>query len=376
MLKNLALLAASLLGFLGLSEAALRALGYAAIYEEYSKPSLLWQHDELLGWSHTPDSSDTFVGPRPFPVEFRTPIHINSLGLRGPELRRDAEARVLLTGDSRVVSFEVPWQETFGARLETLLAARLAKPVEVVNAGVRGYGTDQSLLYYRERGRGLAPKLVIHLHSANDVGDNVTLHRMRRPFGKAAFRLDATGGLELVGVPVEPFPVCSELRMSPGYQIERVDSRAQRALCQLQILFFDHSALFTLVTSRIQRKPELLSWLYQLGAPEAAAPDAGGAAAVPSYDIELTNALLRAYAEEARGDGARFLLVGLRDLLDQLDTAPVTSAGGRIARLDEAFAGEESAIYFRNDNHYNAHGNRLIAEHLAPLAAELLDAGR
>ena len=156
MLKNLVLLAVSLALFLGATEVAFRLLGYSAIYDEYSKPTMLWQHDDRLGWSHIPNASETYVGPRPFPIEFRAPIQINSQGLRGPELAElpPGGVRILLTGDSRTVAFEVPWDQTFAARLEALLAERLApRAVQVVNAGVRGYGTDQAYLYYHERGR-------------------------------------------------------------------------------------------------------------------------------------------------------------------------------------------------------------------------------
>ncbi len=38
----------------------------------------MWQHDPLLGWSHEPNAEETFVGPRPWPIEFETPVSINS----------------------------------------------------------------------------------------------------------------------------------------------------------------------------------------------------------------------------------------------------------------------------------------------------------
>ena len=84
-------------------------LGYAAIYEVYSKPEILWQHDELLGWSHVPNSKEEYVGPRPWPIEFRSPVTINSAGMRGPELApiSSNDYRILNLGDSMVAGFEV-----------------------------------------------------------------------------------------------------------------------------------------------------------------------------------------------------------------------------------------------------------------------------
>ena len=209
----------------GLAELGLRLAGYAALYDVYSKPELFWQHDPRLGWSLEPGARGRYVGPRPFPIEFDTTVEINSLGLRGPELpRREAgELRVLFLGDSVVAGLEVEQQETFVALLEAQLQRRMGRPLHVINAGVRGYGTDQSLLWYRERGRALAPDLVALVFSANDFDDNVTLHRARRPFGKGAFALRSTGALELVGVPVPQYPLCSAWILGPGYEPTRVD---------------------------------------------------------------------------------------------------------------------------------------------------------
>src|SRR5688572_19122022 len=78
-------------------EIGLRLTGHVAIYEMYSKPSMFWRYDELLGWSHEPGARGEFVGPRPWPIEFRGKVAINSLGLRGPEIpvREPAERRIL-----------------------------------------------------------------------------------------------------------------------------------------------------------------------------------------------------------------------------------------------------------------------------------------
>src|SRR6185503_13206306 len=81
-----ALFAASVAIVLAVFEVGLRLTGHVAIYEMYSKPSLFWRYDQLLGWSHEPGASGEFVGPRPWPVEFRGKVEINSLGLRGPEI--------------------------------------------------------------------------------------------------------------------------------------------------------------------------------------------------------------------------------------------------------------------------------------------------
>ncbi len=111
-LKKLAflLLATTIAGALPLvvAEISLRLGGYEPIYQVYSKPSIFWRHDDLLGWSHTPSTTGIYVGPRPWPVEFETPVRINALGLRGPELPpRDPQTpRLLILGDSMAAALK------------------------------------------------------------------------------------------------------------------------------------------------------------------------------------------------------------------------------------------------------------------------------
>jgi hypothetical protein len=101
-----------------------------------------------------------------------------------------------------VAGFEVPEEQHIRSLLEHDLQVTLGRPIQVVNAGVRGYGTDQTWMYYKERGSKLKPDVVVFVHSANDLEDDTTLHRPRRPFGKSAFVMRPTdGSLKLVAHP-------------------------------------------------------------------------------------------------------------------------------------------------------------------------------
>jgi hypothetical protein len=254
-------------------EMGLRAAGYEAIHEVYSKPSLLWRKDPLLGWSHQPDSSGLYVGPRPWPIEFESPVRINTLGLRGSEvtaLPPDGR-RVLFLGDSLVAGFEVREEETFVRRSGELLEQALGIPIQTINGGVRGYGTDQSLLYFRTRGYTLRPDVVLFIHSLNDPRNNMTLHRQRRPFGKPAFALGTgarTAMLELVGSPVPDYPLCAQVGLDESFQVTRQDGAVSRGLCGFETRLADHSALFTFVTLRLRQNPQLLYWLRSFGVQE------------------------------------------------------------------------------------------------------------
>jgi lysophospholipase L1-like esterase len=396
-LGNLLLLAASLGLACGVAELGLRLAGYVPIYDVYSKPELFWQHDERLGWSLEPGARGRYVGPRPFPIEFDSAIEINSLGLRGPELapRQPGELRVLFLGDSVVAGFEVAQSETFTALLEAELRRRLPQPLTVVNAGVRGYGTDQSLLWYRERGLALAPDLVVLVFSANDFDDNVTLHRPRRPFGKAAFALRPSGALELVGVPVPRYELCSSWVLDGRYEPARVDGPIPRAVCALQTQLADRSALFTVVATSLARVPglllllkgatdaegeggvaraSLLPWPVRAAQPAGVPGSESGTEAGALREAELTTALLQALARDVRLNGARFLLMITPRHWERLDARALAADQIEPHAVYLSGALQYGQIKFRNDGHFNALGHQVYAEGLAPLVESELRA--
>lgn len=392
-LGTVLLLAVSLAVAVAAAEGGLRLAGYVPIYDVYSRPELFWQYDERLGWSLQPGARGRYVGPRPFPIEFDVAIEINSFGLRGPEPApsQPGDLRVVVLGDSVVAGFEVDYSETFVARLEVALRDRFTEPVTVVNAGVRGYGTDQSLLWYRERGVALVADLVVLVFSRNDFEDNLTLHRARRPFGKGAFGLRPSGALETVGIPVPEYELCSSWMLNERYEPTRIDGPLSRAGCALQTRLADHSAFFTVVALSLARLPGVVYFLK-----EAAEPEFGGAARVASampWQLHaprragvpdapgrdglaraLTTALLQALARDVRASGARFLLVISPHQWKRLDARAL--AADRIEPHSVVLRNPipQAQLQFRNDSHLNALGHRVFAEALTPIVeTELRD---
>lgn len=375
MWTNLALMCVSTLAALSALEVGLRFAGYRAVYETHSKPSMFWVHDPVLGWAHEPGAQGEFVGPRPWPVEFRARVEVNALGLRGPDLPDSFPAggvRVLALGDSMVAAFEVPWPSTFTAVLQDQLERSLGRPVQVINAGVRGYGTDQSLLYYRQRGRELRPDLVVFFYSGNDPMDNTTLHEMRRPFGKAAYVLRDDGSLELLGFPVRPYPACSELRVTARFEVERVDGLFSRAVCHAQMVLLDRSALVSFLTTLVPWD-DVLSWFYYLGSPHLRFdPDGAEIPESESYPYRLTRELILQMARDVEADGAAFLVIGKGVDLTPLDTRPLEAAGVQILSLDPVDGAAPEEVRFRHDGHYNTEGHARLAAFLAPRLRDLL----
>ncbi len=97
----------------------------------------------------------------------------NSDGFRGEELRAGARPRVMIYGDSNLQARFTPSQENFPRRLEEELRPRFAG-IEVINAGVVGFGPDQMLLKFKQEADMYSPDLVIFQFFAdNDFGDPV-----------------------------------------------------------------------------------------------------------------------------------------------------------------------------------------------------------
>jgi hypothetical protein len=359
-----ALVTASLTLTLLVFEGGLRLLGYRPIYEVYSRPSQFWQYDPLLGWSHQPGAEGMFIGPRPWPIEFETRVKINSIGLRGPEIpaRDAADPRLLFLGDSMVAAFEVAYDETFVSLVARDLEARRGASVQAINAGVRGYGTDQSLLYFRERGRHLQPDVVVFVHASNDSRNNRTVHRMRRPFGKPAFVLGADGSLELAGAPVPSYPICSQYGIGADGGIARSDSTTTRFMCRAQMQAFDRSALFTFVTLRVPWDPAMLARLYRLGQ----GTEVGGEPGRKKPGWELTTALVRQLAREVRSSGAGFVLASEEVDQRSLDMPALAEDDIEFVDLIEVVKIAPGEVQFVNDSHFNVKGHRLAADLLVP----------
>ncbi|MBF0446326.1 MAG: hypothetical protein HQL68_12130 [Magnetococcales bacterium] len=155
------------------------------------------KYNPQLGWS--PKANSTKLHKKN--GDFAATYTINSLGYRGKlhgQNHTPGVFRIVLLGDSVGFGWGVDDQQTYGARLETILPE-----VEVINLAVSGYGTDQELLRLKSEGINFQPDLVI-LH----VVDNDFLE-IRRPFmyqrAKPYFLQGDDNKLELNNVPVKSY---------------------------------------------------------------------------------------------------------------------------------------------------------------------------
>jgi lysophospholipase L1-like esterase len=163
----------------------------------------LWEPHPYMGWFHIPNGGGLWYSEY---GEYQADVHINARGLRDREIGYDNPQdayRILVLGDSYAEGLHVTLEETFAKQLESRLEGG-DRPVEVINGGVSGWGTDQEAIFYAVEGFRYEPDLVLLLlFTRNDILNNygpletARVEAIQKPF----FRLE---GNELV-VPSFPF---------------------------------------------------------------------------------------------------------------------------------------------------------------------------
>ncbi len=169
-LRRLALFAAIFVSQFAIFEVALRTWGSSEAAPAFQG---LFDNDPVLGYRLKPGARTRFATD-----EFDTEIRINSAGVRDDEEigeKAPNERRILILGDSLVLSVQVPFAQTFGELLERRLNSR-GSPVHyrVINGGVQGYGPVQELLLLRSLLPVVKPDLIVEtIFVGNDIEDAV-----------------------------------------------------------------------------------------------------------------------------------------------------------------------------------------------------------
>ncbi|HYN09178.1 MAG TPA: hypothetical protein VES67_17480 [Vicinamibacterales bacterium] len=138
-------------------EGAIRWHGGSEVAPEFRR---LFMQDPRVGHRLRPDARARFTT-----VEFSTDLAINAQGVRddepiGPKAAN--ERRVIVLGDSLVLSVQVPFAQTFCELLEARLnAADPAHRWRVINAGVQGYGPVHEWLFFNAVASEFEPDIVL-----------------------------------------------------------------------------------------------------------------------------------------------------------------------------------------------------------------------
>jgi len=129
-------------------------------------PASLTRYDADTGWSNRADYQQYRTGKDFGPVSFE----FNSIGLRDDPVGAKAgdTFRVIMLGDSFTLGYTVEREDLFVDLLEQRWQGE-GRKVEVLNAGVIGWSTDQQAAWLMAHGKELDPDLVVLLPYDNDV---------------------------------------------------------------------------------------------------------------------------------------------------------------------------------------------------------------
>ncbi|MBS0262272.1 MAG: SGNH/GDSL hydrolase family protein [Planctomycetes bacterium] len=110
----------------------------------------------------------------------RVRVAINSFGVRGPEPEipkpRDV-FRIICLGDESTFAPAVEESDTFCGQMQQMLAEKLGRPVEVINAGIPDFCPLLSYLQFRHSLLALEPDLVVVNFDPTDVADDYQIRR-------------------------------------------------------------------------------------------------------------------------------------------------------------------------------------------------------
>jgi hypothetical protein len=130
-------------------------------------------------------------------------------GFRAKASNGPHSIRIMVYGDSNIFARFSNFEDAYTQRVQAKLTSMTAQSIEVINAGVEGFGPDQSLLRFESEAAIYRPDIVVfHVFADNDFGD---LIRNR------LFSLDEAGRLVKTDHPRLP-DQC--LRITPCFTTE------------------------------------------------------------------------------------------------------------------------------------------------------------
>jgi hypothetical protein len=318
----------------------------------------LFTGDPVLGYRLQPGARTRFTTS-----EFETEIAITDLGVRDDEEigpKPPGERRVLVLGDSLVLSVQVPFAETFTEELERQLNARrpgdATTSYRVINAGVQGYGPVEELLFFRRLVTSVQPDLVlVSVFVGNDAEEALASASKLVPDRPAIERLRETIVTWLRRT-VRRSMVLQVLRL-------RVVAATQRFTTTAGPPEPPHQSYAAVPASRIARGMELTRDLFGRLASEASAAGARtGIILMPARfqidddDYGRLRDIVAAAGGELRRDAATERFSAALGTLDvpQLDLLPA---------LRDATPGED--LFFKENIHLTRRGHIIVGHAIA-----------
>lgn len=322
-----------LLPHFGISEELQMRLAQAKWQKQRDKygtttyPSTFDIPDPLLGWKLRANADVRHVKPTVYDVSIQT----NEFGLRGVYpitlTKTKGKLRIGVFGDSQTFGEPVNNHETYISILNQKL-----KDVEFLNFGVRGYGTDQMLLYFEKEADNYNFDIVVLAFAFYHIRRNATSFLFHP---KPYFTLIDNGDLQLNGTPV-PSPE----------QLQATD------IIKKTWWLADKSVLLRWIWQRIRNLNERR--LYS----------------ETGKGWRLTKALIMRLVQQAKEKGVTVVLMNIDDSHPELEHALQNLANqldvtllnlGPVLR-EHVSTGIEYTL--PKDNHWNSTGHSIVANEL------------
>ncbi|WP_145257993.1 hypothetical protein [Planctomycetes bacterium Pan216] len=331
--------------------------------------------DTLVGQRYVRDTFESTYVPE---AGREVMLRFNAEGFRGPDRPKTKPRglqRVAVLGDSFIAAVAVEEEDSLVGRLEVeLVTADSGAEWEVMNFGVSGFSTGQSLLTWRHFAREYDPDLVLLcFYNGNDLADN---HHGSSSGHRPYFVLNEGGSLQLV--PLKP-----------------VRSTLSRWLAEYSQFYVWQKHQTRKVRDLFRETANVLPPGFHIFDSEPTGETAEA--------WEVTERLITTVAEEVRESGAEVVVVGIpahEQLVEKywyrlIETVGPAAAGKYDPNYPEQRLGklchdqgisylpmvngfreleDPASCYFLEVGHWNEKGNdvaaRLVVEHLADLAAQ------
>jgi hypothetical protein len=347
------------------------------------------QCDRLVGWRGIP-----YYSKIKNTEGYAHQVVLNSRGMHDgehPFEKEDGVFRVLMIGDSFVEVEQVNEAQTNHQVLEDVLNSRIASnyKVEVISAGVGGWGPAQELMYYRSEGQSYKADLVIVMgFLANDLLDNLPDYRRTSRDGINCYAPYFT----ICDGKFDPQPWFSAPGLQPTW---RHCPFGKKSVTTILNWLYANSRIYQILEPTLTKGQEQL--VYE--PPYAPWLETKAADEILNYAYQLNVEIYARLANEASDSGAKvlFVLVPLREavikdanpdfenlpLVKEADLEHINAtlpnqtmtqlmAARQLSILDlqpyfvdYVKAGNELPYGKSGDFHWNVQGNQLAAQIIA-----------
>ncbi|MBI5103359.1 MAG: SGNH/GDSL hydrolase family protein [Nitrospirae bacterium] len=332
------------------------------------------KYHPVIGWVNKPLKDEgvhyEFARDRFFHVRH------NGLGLRGGETTYEKPAgarRILLVGDSYFWGYGVQDEEVISA----VLQKALPPPVEVLNGGTTGYGTDQMLLWLKNEGLKFSPDIVVFgFSAANDLDEIASSVSYYSP--KPVFTLE----MDRVNLKNVPVP-------RTGETDRKTFGNPRTLLGKVKKFLRYHTHTYQFISGRLNSIKAFRSFMLETGLADEYTTDLGNLPVLrnpPDSLWEIAISLIKESRRITEESGGKFVLLFIPDK-EYAPEGRVDDAyekNTKMSRLLRDFAAKEKFAYFdllpvvrassavgeplynqeRFDHHWNAAGHRVAAAEL------------